>query len=183
MVIFIVGGSKSGKSMLAQDISKNIENNKGNLYYIATMKPYDDEDILRIQNHIDEREGYNFKTIEKNKDIIDINHKFKFEDTVLLDSVTALLTNEMFSENNINTNVYKKIIEHIRVLKEKVQNLVIVSDYLFSDSIIYDECTENFRKELGKINIEVAKFSDVVIEMSFKNKIIHKGKDLIGEII
>ena len=89
----------------------------------------------------------------------------------------------MFSGNNINTNVYKKIIDHIKILKEKVQNLVIVSDYLFSDSMIYDECTENFKKELGKINIEVAKFSDVVIEMSFKNKIIHKGKDLIGEIV
>lgn len=183
MIIFIVGGSKSGKSMLAQDISKKIENNIGDLYYIATMKPYDDEDILRIQNHIHEREGYDFKTIEKNRNLIEVVNKFKFKDTILLDSITALLTNEMFVGNDINNNVYKKIIEHIKILKEKVENLVIVSDYLFSDSIIYDECTENFRKELGKINIEIAKLSDVVIEMSFKNKIIHKGESLIGEII
>ena len=102
MIVFIVGGSKSGKSMLAQDVAKKLEFHSGNLYYLATMKPYDEEDLKRIKNHINERIGYNFKTIEKDKNLIDIVGSFKSEDTILIDSITALLTNEMFDNNKIN---------------------------------------------------------------------------------
>ena len=48
MIILVVGGSKSGKSMLGQRLAKKLESKDSNLYYIATMKPYDKEDIKRI---------------------------------------------------------------------------------------------------------------------------------------
>ena len=42
MNYLIIGGSKSGKSDIAEKISLNLNQNK--VIYIATMKPYDDED-------------------------------------------------------------------------------------------------------------------------------------------
>ena len=48
MIILVVGGSKSGKSMLGQRLAKKLESKDSNLYYIATMKPYDKEDIKEL---------------------------------------------------------------------------------------------------------------------------------------
>ena len=60
MIVLVVGGAKSGKSMFAQNLSKSlneslknpisgqldgeIESEVGKLYYVATMNPYDLED-------------------------------------------------------------------------------------------------------------------------------------------
>ena len=43
MIVFICGGSKSGKSSLAQNISKALSKDSA-LYYVATMIPSDAED-------------------------------------------------------------------------------------------------------------------------------------------
>ena len=180
MIILVVGGSKSGKSMLSQRISKYLEEAGGNLFYIATMKPYDNEDMSRIDNHIKEREGFGFITIEKSINIEELEKNFKSMDTVMLDSITALVTNEMFKDGNFVDKVHDKIIEGLMRIKDIPKNMVIVSDYLFSDSIKYDDYTDKFRRELGNINISIAKFSDVVIESSFSNIIVHKGKEKVG---
>ncbi len=60
---------------------------KGELYYLATMNPYDSEDLKRIENHLKNREKYDFKTIEKHRNLNEIFYKFSKEDTVLLDSL------------------------------------------------------------------------------------------------
>ena len=54
MIALVIGGAKSGKSMFAQNLAKSLENKSGKLYYIATMKPYDLEDLKRIENHFEE---------------------------------------------------------------------------------------------------------------------------------
>ncbi len=180
MIILLVGGSKSGKSMAAQRYSKILENKEGSLFYLATMKPSDLEDNIRIEQHLIDREGLGFSTIEQDKNIKGTLHKLNSKDTVLLDSITSLVTNEMFSGNNFYPNVSDKIFNDIKLIGEKIENLIIVTDYLFSDGIIYDNYTETFRKEIGRLNIELAKFSDVVIECSFNNEIIHKGREVVG---
>lgn len=47
MRILILGGSKSGKSMLAQRLARGIAAGK-KLYYWATMEPTDSEDDARV---------------------------------------------------------------------------------------------------------------------------------------
>ena len=183
MIILVVGGSKSGNSMLGQRLAKKLESKDSNLYYIATMKPYDKEDIKRINNHLIERDGWGFKTIEQGRNIEEVAAKVKKGDTLLLDSVTSIVTNEMFIEEQFIMNVSEKIFDGIKKLSSKDINLVIVTDYLFSDSILYDDYTEAFRREIGKININLAKISDIVIECCFNNNIIHKGKRYVGDLI
>ena len=65
MIALVIGGAKSGKSMFAQNLAKYLEHTSGKLYYIATIKPYDLEDLKRIENHLNERVGYGFNTIEE----------------------------------------------------------------------------------------------------------------------
>ena len=182
MIILLVGGSKSGKSMSAQRYSKTLENKEGALYYLATMKPSDLEDTKRIERHLLERKGWGFITIEKDKDLKDIVYKLNNKDTILLDSITSLVTNEMFCGDNFFSNVSDKIYKDINLISKRVENLIIVTDYLFSDGIIYDNYTEIFRREMGRININLAKVSDVVIEYAFNNEIIHKGRKVIRNL-
>ena len=182
MIILLVGGSKSGKSMAAQRYAKKLKRIDGSLYYVATMKPYDDEDLKRIENHINERKGWGFTTIEKSQDIKEIISKVKSNDTLLIDSITSLVTNEMFPKSGFVSEVSDKIISDIKFIANSTKNLVIVTDYLFSDSIIYDDYTDVFRRELGNINISLASIADIVIEFSFGNEIIHKGKDYVRDL-
>ena len=180
MKILIVGGSKSSKSTYGELLSYKLsKKEKGTLYYLATMNPYDLEDLKRIESHLKSRKDYNFKTIEKQKNLNEITKNFSKDDTILLDSLTSLVTNEMFSGEEVNCFISKKICKDLKELSENTRNLIIVSDNVFSDCIIYDYYTEGFRRELGGITCELAKFCDVVIESSFGNLIIQKGKEIL----
>ena len=54
MRVLISGGSKSGKSLLAQELTLRLANG-GKRYYVATMIPADEEDRARIRRHLAER--------------------------------------------------------------------------------------------------------------------------------
>ena len=81
----------------------------------------------------------------------------------------------MFFEEEMNDNSSIKIVKGIKKIVQFFDNVVIISDYVFSDSIIYDQYTEQFRRELGNINIEIAKISDKVVECIFGNIQVHKN--------
>ncbi len=183
MKYLILGGSKSGKSMYGQNLARDIyekdRNNKGKLYYIATMRPFDDEDKVRIENHIKDRVGYGFSTIECERDIVDILDSINKNDVVLIDSITSLLTNEMFNGKEFNKNVYSKIANEILEIGRKAKDLIVVSDYIFSNSFLYDEYTNTFLKELSYITRILTKDMDYVLECSYGDVHYHKGKSNI----
>lgn len=174
MNYLVIGGSKSGKSYIAEQIALNLNKNK--VIYIATMQAFDKEDEERIKNHIKARQGLNFITLEKQRNLNEIINEIKAEDTILLDSITSLLTNEMFKEDEIIEDTSIKIRTSLEIIMNKAKNSVLVSDFLFNDSIEYDDITENYKKELGSINIYLAKICDYVIECTFGNIKYHKVK-------
>ena len=167
MKCLIIGGSKSGKSEIGEKIALSLNQDK--VVYIATMKAYDKEDEKRIQSHIDKREGLNFITLEVQRNLREIVNNFEAKDTILIDSITSLLTNEMFIGNEIIKNPSINILNGLKQIMNKAKNIVIISDYIFNDSIVYDEVTESFKKELAIINKELASISDKVIECNFSN--------------
>lgn len=178
MNYLIIGGSKSGKSEIGEKIALILiqQTNVSKVIYIATMKPYDKEDKERINKHIKNREGLNFVTLEVEKNLHEIVKNITEEDTILIDSITSLLTNEMFVENKIIKNPSINILNGLKQIMFKAENVIIVSDYIFNDAIDYDEITKNFQKELAIINRELADVCDNVIECSFGNVKYHKCK-------
>lgn len=180
MTVFICGGSKSGKSSLAQNMAKTLGNGRP-LYYIATMIPSDSEDREKIRLHIEDRDGMGFETVEQGRDIAAVAGKTDTGGTFLLDSITALLTNEMygdFANIGVDTNAADRCIKEVEKLAESVENIVIVGDYIFSDAESYDESTELFRKSLAEVSNSIAACADIVIEMNFGNPTLHKGKHI-----
>ena len=181
MRVFISGGCKNGKSYYAQRLAKQQAKGK-ELYYIATMAPVDPEDDERILRHQKEREGWGFATIEQQKDIRNILNTCDCGASFLLDSLTALLGNEMFLEDgSVNTQAHEKIWSELLEILNKVENIVIVSDYMYSDADIYDPLTEMYRKHLAGLDRLAAKQSDVVLEAAYNQIIAHKGGDVFYE--
>ena len=185
MIVFICGGSKSGKSSLAQNISRALIKDKP-LYYIATMIPSDNEDKEKIRLHIEDRADMGFETVECGRNILSVTDSTDIEGTFMLDSVTALLTNEMygnFATKGVDASAGQRCAADIKSLAETVKNIVIVSDYIFSDGNSYDKDTELFTESLACIGNSIAQYADVVMEMNFGNATIHKGKNIYETIL
>lgn len=179
MKILILGGSKSGKSDFAQEVALKLAEG-GTHYYVATMSNTGTEaDKATIASHLKRREGMGFETVEQGRDILRIAERTDAEGTFLLDSVTTLLTNEIFPpEKNYDTDedAARRCSEELVELTDRVKHIVIVSDDLSRDALHYDPATEAFRRHLGAIHCRLAKVCDVVMEMAFGNPTIHKGE-------
>ena len=181
MRVFISGGCKNGKSYYAQRLAK--AQSEGLLYYIATMAAVDYEDAERIARHQEERKGWGFITVEAPYDIERILPKCDAGGSFLIDSVTALLANEMFKKDgSVNENAAEKIKYGFSNILANIQNIVIVSDYIYSDAVIYGTLTEDYRMSLAEIDRWIARHCDAVLEAAYTNVIIHKGKEGFNEI-
>lgn len=177
MMMLMVGGSKSGKSSLAQALAVRLSGG-GKRFYLATMIPGDGEDRARIARHLEDRAGMGFETVEQGRNLPACFDRLDREGTVLLDSVTALLTNEFFPPERGYTpdeNAGQRVAADILALRSRVRNLVIVADDLFRDGGRYDETTESYRKNLGGVLCRLAENADTVVEMTMGNPVVHKG--------
>ena len=176
MRVYISGGCKSGKSAYAQDLAVGMRNANAPLYYLATMIPADEEDEARIIRHKNDRDGYGFITVEAGSDILSAVENCDYGGAFLLDSVTALLANEMFlPSGRCEKDAYKKIYQDLSQLLNKINDIVIVSDFIYSDAFLYDEMTEAYRQGLAYIDRQVAKICDVVLEAYCGTFIAHKS--------
>lgn len=146
-------------------------------YYIATMIPVDEEDRERIRRHIADRDGMGFETVECGRNILSCLSRVDRQGTFLLDSATALLMNELFlpPDWRIDTAAAERCARELVEFAKSVKNIVIVSDYIYSDAERYDEVTEIYRKGLAEIDRALAEASDLVLEISAGNRIVHKG--------
>lgn len=173
MSTFISGGCKNGKSFYAQRIAKEAGMP---LYYIATMIPHDGEDDARILRHQQERDGWGFETLECGTDILSCLDRADANGSFLLDSVTALLSNEMFAPDGFHPDAAEKIAEELTEFARRAPKTVFVSDYIYSDAALYDEWTETYRRGLALIDRALAKVCDCVIEVVNGQTIFYKGE-------
>ena len=187
MMVLVVGGSGSGKSSyaekvtvsLAQESVKEItksENtsisdfklNIAKKYYLATMQVFDDEGRKKVDRHRKLRNGKGFFTIEQPVRISSALEKMEDGDrAVLLECISNLTANEMFSEKKAMTEIQvtENVIRDIKMLKEQTNHLVVVSNNVFEDGITYDETTTKYIRAMGKINQKLAALADRVVEV------------------
>ena len=188
MNIFISGGCKNGKSYHAQELARDMAAELDvPLYYVATMIPVDEEDRARIRRHLSEREGWGFETIEQGRNILaclepdartadgnPINPKGVF----LFDSVTALLSNEMFPYGeDMDLECGPRLASDLLEFARRTGNTVFVSDYIYSDARDFEETTETYRKTLAMLDRTLAAECGQVIEVTFGMKYSYKKEN------
>ena len=99
----------------------------------------------------------------------------------LLECMSNLVANEMFPEtagDEINVNCVENIIRQIRHLRDQTGHLVIVTNQIFEDGIIYEPETMDYIRNLGQINQLLAEMADSVIEVVAGIPIFIKGEKL-----
>ncbi len=176
MTVFISGGCKNGKSTLAERVSRALAGN-GPLYYIATMIPHDEEDEARIRRHVAERDGMGFITLEQGTDILGCLDRADRGGAFLLDSVTALLSNEMFRPGGVmDAGAGERVAEELRRFALSCGNAVFVSDFIYADAGRYDEYTETYRRGLALCDAALARTCDTVVEVCSSCYTLHKGE-------
>ena len=146
-VILVTGGARSGKSNFAEKLCKDQNNNTA---YIATSIPFDDEMKERVKKHKESR-PQNWKTYEIYKDIYTIiNDISKEHKTVILDCVTLLVNNLMFTyEIDIDNSTQDEINGLEKYIKEQV--------------VVYiNKLTRIYTYIIGRINQHIATHSDEV---------------------
>lgn len=170
MNVFISGGCKNGKSYYAQCLARRQAEEAGApLYYIATMIPHDEEDHARIRRHLAERDGWGFTTLECGRNLLSLlqNPQVDPAGVFLLDSVTALLSNEMFdNEGHYDPDAAKRVRDQLLTFAAKTGSTVFVSDYIYSDACDYDTTVEAYRRGLAASDRALASACDRVIEIS-----------------
>lgn len=182
MITLVLGGSGSGKSAYAE----HLLDGKKNKYYIATMQVYDAEGEKKVARHRKLRAGKGFVTIEQPRDLEKISLDYVFQKTkgkigerdfrqgreenricALLECMSNLVANEMFSGEEMvpEDEVVRHVLQGVRTLAAKVDELVIVSNNVFEDGIAYEKATQTYIRALGRINTGVAAIADTVTEV------------------
>lgn len=88
----------------------------------------------------------------------------------LLDSVTALLSNEMFrSDGSVDLEAPARVAAELTRFAEMTGSTVFVSDYIYSDAHLYDDLTESYRKGLAQCDRALAAACDKVLEVAYTN--------------
>lgn len=182
MLHIVYGGSASGKSSYAESFAMSLQGD-GRLLYIATMYPYkwntteiDPETMQRIKRHRAMRADKGFDTVECYRHVEHI--VAKRQDVLLLECMSNLLANEMYLKPDGNAGsdmadaqtlspVSERIVQALVALSTRVQDVVIVTNDVFSDggSLTYDESTREYVKNLAEINCALAQEAETVTEV------------------
>lgn len=196
MLHIVYGGSASGKSSYAESFAMSLQG-EGRLLYIATMYPYkwntteiDPETMQRIERHRAMRADKGFDTAECYRHVEHI--VAKRQDVLLLECMSNLLANEMYLEPDSNAGsdmaetmspVSNKIVQALIDLSTRVQELVIVTNDVFSDggSLTYDESTREYVKNLAEINCALAREAATVTEVVCGIPVIVKKNHPMGK--
>ena len=159
MNILITGGSASGKSQYAERLVSAIS---GPRIYIATMRPWDDECLKRIEKHRRQRAGLGFTTVEHYGDLRGL--ELPFRGTVLLECMGNLTANVLFGPEP-SADPYGAVTEGLTALMQQCQNLLVVTNEVFSDGIAYDASTTAYLRLLARLNAWMGRTFDHVAEV------------------
>lgn len=170
MITLVTGGSKCGKSSLAEKITCGFTGRK---FYVATMQPYGEDAFRAIEKHRKMRYGKGFETIEKYTDLGEI--VLPERSAVLVECMGNLCANEMFADGKI-INPVDKIVNDIECLADISERLTIVTNEVGGDGFSYESGTEKYIACINEINRKIALSADNVIECVYGIPVVLKGE-------
>ncbi len=170
-VIMVTGGSRSGKSVIAEEKAK--ECGGRSVLYLATAIPVDEDMKERIRRH-QERRDAEWGTYEGYRDLGQIvRHTEK--STVLLDCVTVMITNFLFEDQERNfdeissreiedleSEVIMELSDLIKGIRDENKNLIIVTNEVGMSVVPSYRLGRVFSDMAGKANQFIASMADEV---------------------
>ncbi len=163
---FIIGGARSGKSTLAQDMALKAG---GDVLFVATAEPGDDEMRARIDAHKRSRPA-NWKTLEAPAGLGKrIDAEIGEAKTVVIDCITLLVSN-VFQANGWKADavlqeqaVDREIEAIIRCIDSHRARFIIVSNEIGLGIVPADPISRIYRDVLGRANRLLAARAEEVL--------------------
>lgn len=148
MITLVLGGARSGKSLVAEQLAARLE---PPVTYIATAQvdPDDADHVARIAWHRARRDG-SWRTIEAGADLAGVLRSV--EGSVLVDSLGTWLTADAHLAPDVGALV--------RSLRERVGDAIFVSEEVGLGVHPSSDLGRRFRDALGLVNRAVAEAAD-----------------------
>ncbi len=174
--ILVTGGSRSGKSRHALNLSQNFHKK----FFLATAEPLDEEMQERIKRHQAERDK-DWVTLEEPLDVTGVLKKEINEfDVLVLDCITLWLSNLIMSGAN-REEILAKLHLFINECKNSTANIIVITNELGSGIIPMEASVRAFRDVAGEANQILAAEFDEVINMVSGIPVVIKNSNKASE--
>ena len=101
---------------------------------------------------------------------------------VLLECMSNLVANEMFEEQGAHDRTVSEVTKGIENLLGQAAHVVIVTNEIFSDAIVFDGDMDSYLEYLGKINQVTAQRADEVVEVVYGIPVFRKSTDTCSNL-
>lgn len=158
MLQLILGGARSGKSKLAEQIAKD---SHLKVIYIATAQAWDQEMQVRIAHHQSQRPS-EWQLIEETYHLAEILKKNDHKDyLILVDCLTLWMSNLLLHDDEkLQMQECRKLLE---VLPELNADVILVSNETGLGVIPMGEITRKFVDESGRLHQQLGQIADKVV--------------------
>lgn len=154
----VLGGARSGKSRLAEARILAAPRSTAPLY-IATAQAFDDEMIVRIAAHRDQRQGAGWRTVEAPMALSDALQAAPPDAAVLIDCLTLWLSNHLLAGSDLSAQA--AVLED--AIAARRAPLVAVANEVGLGIVPDNALARRFRDEAGRLNQRLAARAERVI--------------------
>ncbi|MCL4506239.1 MAG: bifunctional adenosylcobinamide kinase/adenosylcobinamide-phosphate guanylyltransferase [Chloroflexi bacterium] len=167
-LIFILGGARSGKSTLAEQMAH--ERGGDDVLFVATAQAFDDEMRERITAHQLSRPSA-WRTLEAPLQLAAALRSVPLAGAVVVDCITLLASNILLSlpddasQAQVNQAVATEIDAFIEVLKSSQSTWIVVSNEVGMGIVPAYRLGRFYRDALGMANQRLARAADRVLLM------------------
>lgn len=157
MIHLILGGARSGKSRLAEQLASNAQKS---VLYIATAQALDPEMQERIQHHQQQRPT----TWQSIEEPLYLHARLKQMDQpnqlILVDCLTLWMSNLLLQEDqNLQLQQCRQLLETLPELKSDV---ILVSNETGLGVVPMGQLTRKFVDEAGRLHQQIGQIADRV---------------------
>ena len=170
MLTLVLGGAASGKSEYAEALVLRCGLPR---YYLATMQVWDAECAARVEKHRKMRAAKQFETIECPLHLEAV--RLPRRGTVLLEDLGNLTANELYDPAGAGDAAAERILQGLGVLAAQCENLIVVSNEVFSGGADYAGDTDRYLLALARVNNALAARADAVVRVVCGIPVYYKG--------
>lgn len=156
MFTLVIGGSASGKSEYAEGLMLS---QSGQRIYIATLYPWDQECVARIEKHRRARADRGFETVECYTNLAGL--ELPTDSNVLLEGLGSLLSNELYTTEGGGVEAVLRGVETL----ERCAHLTVVAEEVCAGGSDYAGDTLRYLEAMASLNRALARRADRVVEV------------------
>ena len=170
MLTLVLGGAASGKSEYAESL---VLQTAGSRFYLATMQVWDAECAARVEKHRRMRAEKRFETVECPLHLDAV--RLPARGTALLEDLSNLTANELYDPAGAGENSAGAILAGLDSLAAQCENLIVVSNEVFSGGADYAGDTGRYLMALARVNNAFAARADRVVRVVCGIPVYYKG--------